>query len=203
MSDFEPIRKLADVMDRYPHLWWVAGGWAIDLFVGRVTREHGDVEIGTFRSAQAALHAHLRETFELCKAVDGQWLAWPADETLVAPVFQIRAAGKRAPGGELQIFLDDVTRDVWTCRRHPAITLPFADVTAVGRGSLKLGHVRYLRPEIQLLFKAKHSHLAKNEDDFLITAPLLTAHAAAWLRRALREAHPGHDWIDRITESDP
>ena len=200
MSDFEPIRQLAALMDGYPHPWWVAGGWAIDLYLGRVSREHGDVEIGTFRSAQAALHEHLREAFELSKAVDGQWLAWPAEETLVAPVFQIRAVGGRAPGGELQIFLDDVAGGVWTCRRHPAITLPFADVTTVARASLGLGDVRYLRPEIQLLFKAKHNQLAKNQDDFRIAAPLLTAGAASWLRAALSQAHPGHEWIERLTE---
>jgi hypothetical protein len=29
--------------------WWVAGGWAIDPFVGRETRPHHDFDVGIFR----------------------------------------------------------------------------------------------------------------------------------------------------------
>jgi hypothetical protein len=29
--------------------WWIAGGWALDLFLGRVTRPHKDLDIGIFR----------------------------------------------------------------------------------------------------------------------------------------------------------
>jgi Aminoglycoside-2''-adenylyltransferase len=25
--------------------WWIAGGWAIDLFLGRQTREHEDLDV--------------------------------------------------------------------------------------------------------------------------------------------------------------
>lgn len=30
--------------------WWIARGWAIELFVGKPVREHSDLEIGCFRS---------------------------------------------------------------------------------------------------------------------------------------------------------
>jgi hypothetical protein len=28
--------------------WWVAGGWALDLFVGHQSRSHKDLDIGIF-----------------------------------------------------------------------------------------------------------------------------------------------------------
>jgi hypothetical protein len=46
MSAFEPIEAVARVMAGFPRPWFVSGGWAIDLFVGRVTREHEDLEVG-------------------------------------------------------------------------------------------------------------------------------------------------------------
>jgi hypothetical protein len=42
-------------------LWWIAGGWAIELFVGDAVREHSDLEIGCFRSDVPAVLAPLRD----------------------------------------------------------------------------------------------------------------------------------------------
>ena len=39
--------------------WWIAGGWAIDLFVGRQTREHEDIDILILRRDQHAVRALL------------------------------------------------------------------------------------------------------------------------------------------------
>ena len=38
--------------------WFVAGGWAIDLFLERVTREHGDIDFCVFRDSLGILLAH-------------------------------------------------------------------------------------------------------------------------------------------------
>lgn len=190
--DFATVAAVAAVMRGFEHPWWVAGGWAIDLFVGRVTREHGDVEIGAFRDTQRELHAHLRP-FNLFKAVDGEFVPWQASEDIVLPVFQIQAMHESLPGGELQVFLDD--RDAagrWICRRNPAIAQLVDAVTFAARD------VRALRPEIQLLFKAKHHELPKNEQDFSLVVPLLAPQERSWLRDAIAAIHPGHPWLKRL-----
>src|SRR5437867_13350030 len=64
---FAPIERVARVMAGFPRPWFVSGGWAIELFVGRVTREHEDLEVGLFRRDQGALWAYL-SGWELCKA---------------------------------------------------------------------------------------------------------------------------------------
>jgi hypothetical protein len=191
MSDFAPIAAVADVMRGFAHPWWVAGGWAIDLFVGRVTREHGDVEMGVFRDTQAALHEHLRR-FKLFKAVDHQFVPWPTGDEIVPPLFQIQAVDESLPGGELQLFLDDRSDGRWICRRNPSISRPIDDITLAARG------VQLLRPEIQLLFKARHHEQPKNAQDFALAVPPLMPPQRTWLKESIEATHPGHAWLARL-----
>ena len=36
-------------------MWFFAGGWAIDLFLGKETRKHSDIEIAILRNDQLYL----------------------------------------------------------------------------------------------------------------------------------------------------
>ena len=53
--------------------------------------------------------------------------------------------------------------------------------------------MRYLRPEIVLLFKARHAR-EKDQQDFDATLPVLGAVQRGWLREWLVVVHPGHAW---------
>src|SRR4051812_29642682 len=76
---FAPVIELAAVMAGFDRPWFISGGWAIDLFVRRVTREHEDVEVGAFFPDQAAIRHHLAG-WELFRPEDGQWLPLGADD---------------------------------------------------------------------------------------------------------------------------
>ena len=52
--------QVAQAMAGFRRPWFIAGGWAIDLFLGRVTREHADIEIAVLRTDQQFLRQHLR-----------------------------------------------------------------------------------------------------------------------------------------------
>ena len=41
--------------------WWIAGGWAIDLFVGRQTRSHGDMDVEILRRDQLIMQRYLAQ----------------------------------------------------------------------------------------------------------------------------------------------
>ena len=58
--------------------------------------------------------------------------------------------------------------------------------------------IRYERPEVSLLYKAKHDR-PKDRADFDVTLPLLDTDAVEWLKQALQQAHPGHAWLDRLS----
>jgi hypothetical protein len=53
-------------------LWWVAGGWALDLFLGKVTRAHKDLDIGIFRKDAAIVLAEL-PGWEFFEVKDGPY----------------------------------------------------------------------------------------------------------------------------------
>jgi hypothetical protein len=191
-DEFAPVRAAVDVMSGFPHPWWIAGGWAIDLFAGRVTREHGDVEIGVFRDTQGALHDRLRQ-FELTQSSEDGIVPWTGREPVAPSVFQLLARHESLPGGELQVFLDDRTGGRWSWRRDRRISRDERDVASPSI----LPGVHVLAPEIQLLYKAKYDS-PKQEHDFGVALPLMSPVRRQWLRESLALTSPTHRWIARL-----
>jgi len=170
--------------------WYVAGGWAIDLFLGRQTRDHGDLEIAVPASAFPAIRDALAD-YEFDVIGSGQ--RWPLD----SPAFQaMHQTWAREP--DTGVYRADVFREperdaAWVCRRDASISLPYEDlIRRTGDG------IPYLVPEVNLLFKAKRADEPKNQADFAATANVLGEGAAGWLRWALQRVHPGHAWIDAL-----
>jgi hypothetical protein len=178
----------------------VCGGWAIDLFVGEVTREHEDLEVGTFRAHQQALHAHYDGWNAYKVDNPGVWDPWERTEWLELPVHQVlfRPADSEHPDpwepnyDERQFFLNDAERGIWISRRDPRITLHLRQLAQRGRGGIPV-----VAPEVQLLYKAKHD-AEKNEHDFRLVVDSITGARRRWLREALELVHPGHRWIQAL-----
>src|SRR5436309_9760576 len=71
MPTFGPVLEVARLMRGFPRPWYIAGGWAIDIFLGRETREHDDIDVSVLRNDQAKLRTHLAAwAFE--QVVDGR-----------------------------------------------------------------------------------------------------------------------------------
>ncbi|MGH3078807.1 MAG: nucleotidyltransferase domain-containing protein [Gaiellaceae bacterium] len=169
--------------------WYVAAGWAIDLFLGGQRREHEDIEIAVPNDRFG----------EVAKALSGFEIfviTGPGEATPLARVgttLETHQTWVRDPGTgswRLDVFREPSEGETWICRREPRIRLPFDQVidrTADG--------VPYGRPEIVLLYKAKHVHQEKDRDDFAAVLPVLEPEQRTWLAGALRVVHPGHEWI--------
>jgi len=188
-------------MDGFGHPWFILGGWAIDLFIGRVTRAHSDREIGIFRHHQQEFRRHIGDK-ALFKAITGpdggMWVEWKEQEYIELPLHQIliRPKGAEVPVGdwqampeEFEIFLNEADGGLWRFRRNPAITRPASEIIMQSESGLPI-----LTPEIQLLYKAKH-HRAKDELDFTAMLPLLNDVQRTWLKSALEKTHPGDRWV--------
>jgi hypothetical protein len=79
----------------------------------------------------------------------------------------------------LDVLLEEAEGDSWHFRRQPSIARPLVELGAhTSRG------VPFIRPEIALLYKAKHLRF-KDQRDFDVSAPGLDATARAWLAAAL------------------
>lgn len=169
--------------------WCVAGGWAVDLWHGRTTREHEDLEIAVPSAGFGEIEAALAE---LEFDVVGAGRRWPVDSPAFGVMHQTWA---REPGTglyRLDVFRDPHDGDTWICKRDETIRLPYDRMirrTADG--------IPYQSPEVVLLFKAKHAR-AKDEDDLAGLLPTLDTGQRAWLSDVLRRVHPGHAWIERV-----
>lgn len=173
--------------------WYVAAGWALDLFRGRRTRTHEDIEIGVPHDRFDAVRERLAE---LEFFVVGGGRAWPLETAGDAVHTHHQTWGRDPSTGRWRI---DVLREPyegqsWIFRRDAAIRLPYEQIirwTPEG--------IPFLAPEVVLLFKAGAAH-AKDEDDFRDVLPLLDAARRGWLLSALRQAHPAHAWIGELEE---
>ena len=187
MMDLDSVSSVAEVMNEVGVWWAVAGGWAIDLWLGEQTREHHDVEVAVRRSDQAEVHAALGDHLEtFCLDPPGSgWRPW--NGMLVDPsAFQLQA---RSPAIEFDIFTESADQNVWFFRRDDRVTLPLSGVTMRSESGIPV-----IRPEIQLLYMAKAMD-AKNVQDFDLARPRLDRHASSWLADALAITIPDHRWI--------
>ena len=185
----EAARRLAGV--RKP--WYVAAGWAIELFLGEERRAHEDLEIAVPQDAFDEVADALTglEIF----VVTGPGRVEPLDQARdkLPVTHQTWARDPKTGRWRIDVFREPTDGDMWICRREESIRLPYDHVierTADG--------IPYGRPEIVLLFKAKHSHLEKNERDFADTLPHLDKSRRRWLADALSRVHPGHTWLEEL-----
>ena len=183
--------QTAALMRGFASPWFIAGGWAVDLFLGEVTRPHDDIEIAILRRDQSALHAHLRG-WRWEKVLDDERSPWRRDEWLELPVFELYAANERAEPPQLEVLLNEARGRVWVFRRNAHVTRPLAAcylTTPAG--------IPFLGPEIVLLYKSKQPR-AKDEQDFGAVVARLEAERRAWLRSALLLCDAGHHWLNRL-----
>lgn len=192
-TDFRLPVAVAALMRGYPRSWYIAGGWAIDLYLNRRTREHDDIEVATLRGDQQELRSHLAD-WEFRKALPGgRGLEhWEAGEWLEPPVHEIHARRQVGEPTSLEILLNETEGDVWKYRRNPAVTRDLTDIGITSRHNIP-----FLRPEIVLLYKAKVPRATDGEDLHNVLESLEPG-ARSWLRRAVGICHPDHPWLGEL-----
>jgi hypothetical protein len=170
--------------------WCVAAGWALDLFRGRQTREHGDIEI----AVPAAGFLDIRGRFPayIFDAVGNgrNWEDATPDELAATHQTWLRDPG--TGGYLLDVFREPHQGDIWICRRDETIQFPYRDIIHYTEDAIP-----YLAPELVLLFKAKHAR-PKDQADFDETVPHMTPDQRATLADLLARVHPGHRWLAHL-----
>lgn len=172
-------------------LWWaIAGGWAIDLWLGETTRDHHDVEVVVQRQDQTALQAALGDWKMTCIDPPGShWRPWPLGEVLTRPTFQAKAQHLAV---EFDVFLEDVEQGAWSFRRDRGVRRPVEDLVVTTPSAL-----RVVSPEVQLLYMARHAG-PKNDHDLLVALPRLSESQRTWLRETLNRVEPHHRWLSQL-----
>ena len=181
----------AELFAGYGGRWWIAGGWAVEAFTG-VPRPHGDLDPSILRADVPRFHRHLAGRLDVWQADDGALrpLVDPDDPlSATCEGLWLRAGG--ADPWEYDVILMDATPETWTFKRDRRISLPLDEILWTRDG------IAYLRPEVQLLHKARALR-PKDQADFVACLPLLDAERRAWLRTALQLAHPDHAWLAQL-----
>lgn len=168
--------------------WWVAGGLAIDLFLGRTTRTHEDLDIVIDREDQK----------EFLRVLSG----WDLRATHPPGTLQTLKGNLASPSANaiwcrenesaawrFEFLLAPFSSDEWIYRRTAKIRGPrdsFGWKTSDG--------VQVISPEIQLLYKSKARRL-KDEEDFQNCWPALDQKQKAWLKEVITIEHGSeHPW---------
>lgn len=217
--------SLFDYMEGAGIDWAVCGGCAIDLFVGRMTREHADVDVAVCWDQRDRLLAYL---------LKGDFRAFEPENGLLR---EVKSAGddyrrndnlwcvKKGSGAYRIERQHENYYQITTARRHQD-TLDFIEFLFNRRNGERFIYKRdqrvthdaavaysgaaipYLAPELVLLYKSAFIRSLKSRDpadidtvsrcrhDFAAALPLLNGWQKRWLAEALRTAYPnGHEWL--------
>ena len=194
LTTWQPL-SVADVAHLFGHApfqWGLAGGYAVEQFVGAPIRAHGDLDVLVFRDEQLSLQHWLEDWLLYAADPPGTLRPWLANEYLPYGIHDIWGHRTGVPAWQLQIMLAEIEGDEWVSRRHPLIRGPRDTLLAVYHG------LPCVRVEVQLMYKAR-SRRPKDEVDFQACLPLLPVEAKRWLHDQLCLLYPeGHPWIERL-----
>ncbi len=175
--------------------WWIAGGWALEMFRGTITRPHTDLDVGVLRRDISTVLDRL-SSWEMFEAKGGCLTRLPAGALPRVDVYSLWARPTAGDLWAIELMLDEADGDMWVYRRDPRIRCPLA--TAIRQSA---DRICYLAPELQLLYKSSTTR-DRDDTDFAQTWPLLSDEARQWLRNALALVAPRHRWIESLRSSD-
>ena len=167
--------------------WAVAGGWALDLFLGRQTREHADLDVAIWRADQHKLRESLPSDWVAEVSDNGVLRPWRPEEWLSLPIHEIHARSLNHERDSLELLLNERDDTAWIYRRDRQVRREFY------RAILVREAIPFLAPEIVLLYKSKTPR-PTDEADFRAALPTLTAEPRAWLRLAIARSSSAHPW---------
>ncbi len=187
------VNKVLDLFSGLDVPWWIAGGMAIELFVGHETRAHGDTDVLIKRDDQLKVQEYLAD-WDLHKTQQPGLKPWLLGEFQKRPFDDIWCRKTSSSPWVLQLMLLDTDGEQWIFKRDSSIGGALKDL---GRSTDE--SIPYVSPHIQLLHKAKTNTLKNDQIDFEITVPLLEKSECQWLLDCLTKRFPkGHDWTDRL-----
>ncbi len=182
---------LVDFMAGFDRPWWIVGGWAIEAFTG-VPREHEDVDLSLLACDLSAFREHVGDRWHLWSNHGGTLRPFDDRHREVLDVSsQVWVRRSAADPWVIDLPITPDRDGLWTSKRDPGHVAAVEDVTWVDAAG-----VRYLRPEIVLLYKAA-LHRPKDDRDLAVAWPLLDPTARGWLREAVARLYPGHAWLER------
>lgn len=200
-ADFQPALFAAATMNAFDGPWCIAGGWAIDLWLGRLSRGHASVAVAVFREDQVAVRDFLGAGWRF--AVPAATAGAPAQpwrydrQLLMLPVRRILASAPPtrmgAPRRVVELLLHERDSVDWFDPHDPGIRWPVEQWSA--RAAFG---VPALAPHLALLAGARRHH-PQDDLDLRSALPHLPPELRRWLADALSRVGPNHPWRATLT----
>lgn len=163
--------------------WWIAGGHAIEQFVGSAFRSHDDIDVLILRRDSTSVR-NLLDDWDMWMAdPPGKLRPWPGEEPLPEHVSDIWCRKHADDPWRFQIMVDKADGPRWKSRRSSGVSMP-----VVSLGFHNQDNAPFLTPEVQLFYKAK-SPRPKDLQDLERCLPLMTNSQKEWLRRSIKAAY--------------
>lgn len=185
-------QQILNDMQKFPKPWAVCGGWAIDIYLNRKTREHKDLDITIHRCHQLDMQAFLVNRGWILQKVESVGLEhWALGEYLELPIHNVWCSHSEFTPNYLEVLYSETTETNYVFRRHQDIQMPLDDAFLIASSGIPI-----LAPEVVLLFKAKTSE--NNPDyqhDFDTILPTLTSKQRMWLKQSIVTVYKVHEWL--------
>lgn len=192
MTTFAEVEKVASLLRDLPCEWYVCGGWAVDLFLGRATRAHKDVDVSVARRNQLEVRDYMNARgWRLEKAHDGRLIPWEEGEFLSPPLHTVWCRSDAHEPDFVEFQLDEIDDERFAFRRDASVTLTRARMSFETPSGVPV-----LAPELVLLYKS--SATEEYADDFRNSVGALGAQARAWLKDALLKVYVRHAWVEEL-----
>jgi hypothetical protein len=186
------VAEIKQIFANAPFAWGLAGGYAIEQFVGASIREHSDFDVVVYRDNQIQVQRWLTNWRFYAADPPGSLRPWITDEYLPFGIHDIWCHQMNVHAWQLQIMLAEVEEDKWFSRRNRLICGQRDDLFVIYNGT------PCIRVEVQLLFKAQNNR-PKDNLDFQACLPLMSTNAKEWLADHLHLSFPdGHLWTNSL-----
>ena len=216
----EPVALVADAMSTYESTWALCGGWAVDSWLGRVTRKHGDVDVTVFADDQRARFNYL-DGWNLVahdEIEPGARELWNGRELTLPAHLHAREPGEENRRLVISWVTPPYTQATMAAtwnhperaqRRRLAAQRRATNHAAVA-GSIHLSPwgVPTYAPELIAYYKATAYFGEKRTKDrphdlldFAALIALLDEGRRAWLRDSIATLHPEHPWLEKLAPS--
>ncbi len=201
-SSPEALLRVAELLSGFTPRWALCGGWAVDAWLGRKTREHADVDVAVLEEDQLALFKYMAEGWNLVghddSVADDSEEPWQG-RTLLLPA-HIHARRQDQP--DLEFHLNEQRSGSWTFCRQPAIAMPLRKCIRQSPWGLPA-----VVPEVILYYKAlppgwrgvRPDLRPHDQTDFESLLAVLGTRRRAWISHAISQIDPGHSWLTQLS----
>lgn len=186
-------RDLLSLLGGAPFPWWITGGWALDLYLGRQTRPHFDTDVAIARRDQVTAQRYLRtwDFYSTERNKDGKIVLrqWNPGEILGEEFPGVWARESEDDPWRFEFHFHEIDDELWIFRYCGAIQHSLGSI-----GGLSSEGIPYFLPEIALLYKAARLRDV-DEEDFQQALPHLTLEQRGQLSADLQTFNVKHPWL--------